>query len=139
MTVADVPPCSDIHRQYRISWFKAGEINSLVCITARVGLNVCRVATEKLAGASDCDALDLVGEFGTTVIPVLRISFDRFIGHHRALSLEYRSTDQVFGRDQFDLIALAIEFALQSLVYIGSAVWIGSWKLLVNWCIDDCP
>ena len=43
------------------------------------------------------------------IIAPARIALGIFVGEHRALRLEHRARDDVLGRDQLDLVLLAVE------------------------------
>ena len=75
------------------------------------GCTLAKLRAEQLLGALDRQRLGDVDEFAAAVIAVARIAFGIFVGHHRALRFQHRAADDVFRRDQLDLMALAAEFA----------------------------
>ena len=84
----------------------------LVHLAAGVRLNVGKVSAEQFLGALDRQRLGDVDPFATAVVARARIAFGVFVGHHRALRLQHGAADDVFGRDQLDLVALPAELAL---------------------------
>ena len=79
----------------------------LVHLAAGVRLDVGEAGAEQLLGALDRERLGDVDEFAAAVIAPARIALGVFVGQHRALRLEHRAADDVLGRDQLDLVALA--------------------------------
>src|SRR6185369_8808060 len=53
-----------------------------------------------------------VDPFAATIIPRTRIPFRVLVRHHRTLRFQHGPADDVFRRNQLDLMALAAEFAL---------------------------
>src|SRR5690606_25652428 len=62
-----------------------------------------------LLGAVDRQLLDLVRRRAALIITAARIALGIFVGEHRSLSLEHGARDDIFRRDQLDLVLLAFE------------------------------
>ena len=75
------------------------------------GCTLAKPRAEQLLGALDRQRLGDVDPFAAAVIAIARIAFGVFVGHHRALRFQHRAADDVFRRDQLDLVALPAEFA----------------------------
>ena len=84
----------------------------LVHLAAGVRLDVGELRAEQLLGALDRQRLGDVDPFAAAVIAIARIAFRVLVGHDRALCFQHGAADDVFRRDQLDLVALAAEFAL---------------------------
>ena len=76
------------------------------------GCTLAKLRAEQLFGALDRQRLGDVDPFAAAVVTRARIPFRIFVGHHRTLRFQHRPADDVFRRDQLDLMALAAEFAL---------------------------
>ena len=83
----------------------------LVHLAAGIRLHVGECGAEQFLGALDRQRFHHVDPFAAAVIAVARIAFGIFVGQHRALRFQHRAADDVFRRDQFDLVALPAEFA----------------------------
>ena len=76
------------------------------------GCTLAKLRAEQFLGALDRQVLGDVDPFATAVVARAGIAFRVFVGHHRALRFQHGAADDVFGRDQLDLVALPAEFAL---------------------------
>ncbi len=76
------------------------------------GCTLAKLRAEQFLGALDRQRLGDVDPFAAAIVARARIALGVFVGHHRALRFQHRPADDVFGRDQLDLMALAAEFAL---------------------------
>ena len=86
----------------------------LVHLAAGVRLHVGEIGAEQLFGALDRERLGDVDPFAAAIIAGAGIALGVFVGHHRALRFQHGAADDVFRRDQFDLVALSAEFAADS-------------------------
>ena len=77
---------------------------------AGMRLHVGEAAAEQFRDPLNGEPLDNVDELAAAVIALARQAFGIFVGQHRALRLKHRATDDIFRRDQLDLVALAPEF-----------------------------
>ena len=81
-------------------------------ISRRAGmrLHVCELASEKPRNPFNRKAFDNVDVLAAAVIAPARIALGILVGQDRTLRFQHRLADDVFGRDQFDVVALAAEF-----------------------------
>ena len=75
------------------------------------GCTLAKPRAEQFLGALDRQRLGDIDPFAAAVIARARIALGIFVGHHRALRFQHRAADDVFRRDQLDLVTLATEFA----------------------------
>ena len=72
-------------------------------------LHVGEGAIKDLFRAVDGQLLGYIHVFATAVIAPAGITFSIFVGHDRALSLQNRPTNDIFGGNQFYLVALSLQ------------------------------
>ncbi len=77
---------------------------------AGMRLDVCELTSEKLGNPFDRQGFRHVDILAAAVIAPPRQPFGIFVGEAGALRLQNRLADDVFRRDQLDLVALAAEF-----------------------------
>ncbi len=65
---------------------------------------------KKLLSPLDGEFFHDVNVLAATVVALARIAFGVLVGQHAAGGVEHRAGDDVLGRDQFDLVLLAVEF-----------------------------
>jgi hypothetical protein len=70
-------------------------------------LDVRESASEELRHALDGEVFGNVDELAAAVVAPPGQAFRIFVGEHRALRLQHRPADDVFRRDELDLVALA--------------------------------
>ena len=70
-------------------------------------LHVCERTVEKAAGAFDRKLFGDVDILAATVVAATRIALGVLVGQDGALGFEHGLADDVFGRDQLDLVTLA--------------------------------
>src|SRR5258708_35032756 len=75
-------------------------------------LDVGERAVEQLAGALNGDLLGLVDLLAAAVVAPAWIAFGIFVGEHRARRLQHSARDDVLRSDELDLLALAMQLAL---------------------------
>jgi hypothetical protein len=78
-------------------------------------------ATEQLLGAVDGQVFGDVDVLAATVVALARVAFGVFVGQDRALRLHHGAGDDVFGRDEFDLMTLATKFLGDGAEQLGVA------------------
>ena len=88
------------------------EKHALIGLAAGIRLHIGEPAREQPAGALDRQSLRDIDILAAAVIAPAGIPFRVFVGHHRALRLQHGARDDVFGGDQFDLVALAAQLQL---------------------------
>ena len=82
-------------------------------------LNVGVLAIEQFFRAIDRELLDHVDKLATAVITLAGIAFRILIRKNAALRLEHRAAHNVFGRDELEFVALAIELAFDCRKHLG--------------------
>src|SRR5262245_55800050 len=82
-------------------------------------LNVCEFTSEKSRNTFNRKVFRDVDVLATAVIAPPRQSFRIFVGKDRPLCFQNRLADDVSRRDELDLVALAREFALDDVGYLG--------------------
>ncbi len=75
------------------------------------GCTLAKLGAEQFLGAVDRQRFGDVDPFAAAIIARARVALGIFVGHDRALRFQHRAADDVFRRDQLDLMALATEFA----------------------------
>ena len=105
--VGQVSAVGQAHAQHGVSGFAEGEIDRLVGLRTRVGLNIGMLGAEQLAGAAAGDLLDDVNTLASAVVTFAGIALGIFVGEHRAHRGKHRRGDDIFARNQFDVPALA--------------------------------
>ena len=86
-----------------------GVEHALVRLRARVRLHVGKAAAEQLLGAIDGELLDDVDVLAAAVVAATGIAFGVLVGQHAAGGFEDGLGDDVLGRDQLDLVLLAVK------------------------------
>ena len=109
--VGEMAAGGEIESHEGIAGLQQRQKHRLVHLAAGVRLHVGEAGAEQLLGALDRQRLGDVDPLAAAVIALARIAFGVFVGHHRALRFQHRTADDVFRRDQLDLVALAAEFA----------------------------
>src|SRR6266436_866105 len=102
----------EIEAHEGIAGLQQRQEHRLVHLAARIGLNIRKVGAEQLLGALDRQRFGDIDPFTAAIVAVARIAFGVFVGHHRALRFQNGPADDVFGRDQLDLVPLPAELAL---------------------------
>src|SRR5580704_2903735 len=85
----------------------------LVGLRAGVRLHVGERAVEQLAGAVDGELFGLVDFLAAAVVAPAGIALGVFVGEHRARRFQHRARDDVLRGDKLDLLALAVQLALE--------------------------
>ncbi len=110
--MGEMPAGGEIEAHEHVAGLQEREKHRLIHLAAGVGLDVGETRAEEFLGAIDRERLRDVDPFTTAVIAIARVAFGIFVGHHRALRFQHRAADDVFRRDQLDLVTLPAEFAL---------------------------
>ncbi len=114
--VGEMATASEIHTQERIARLHQREEYRLIGLGARMGLHVGISRAEQLAGAFNGDLLSNIDKLAAAVITATGVAFGILIRQHRTLGFQDGTGNDVFRRDQFDLIALAVQLLLNRLV-----------------------
>ena len=95
------------------------EVDRLVGLAARVGLDVGRLGAEQFLGPLASQPLDHVGVLAATVVAPAGVALGVLVGQHRAHRLEHRLADEVLRGDQFQAAGLALDLAAQGVGDLG--------------------
>ena len=109
--VGEMAAGGEIEAHEGIAGLQQRQKHRLVHLAAGVRLHIGEARAEQFLGAIDRQRFHHVDPFAAAVIAVARIAFGIFVGQHRALRFQHRAADDVFRRDQLDLVALPAEFA----------------------------
>ena len=109
-TVGQVTTFGQAHAHDGVTWLEHGEKYALVRLRAGVRLYVGRFRAEQLFHTVNRELLHDVDVFATAVVAFARVAFGVFIGQLRTLRFHHRRAGVVFGRDQFDVVLLALDF-----------------------------
>src|SRR5215211_6315951 len=90
-----------------ISWFQKREVDREIGVGTGMRLHVGMPRAEQLLRSLDGQALDLVDVLTAAVVPLPGIAFGVLVRQHAANRLQYRPTDEVLRRYEFDPISLA--------------------------------
>ena len=88
------------------------EEDALIGLRSRVRLHVGEVAAEDLLGAIDGEIFDDVDVLAAAVVPLARIALGVLVGQDAAGRFKYSTRDNVFRRDEFDLMLLPAKLFL---------------------------
>src|SRR5262249_12323033 len=86
---------------------------------AGMRLHICELASEKLGNPLDCQVFRVIDILAAAVVAPPRQPFGILVGEDRALRFQDRLADDVFRRDQLDLVALAAELARDDVGDLG--------------------
>ncbi len=89
---------------------------------AGMRLHVGERSAEQLLDPLDRQVLGNVDEMAAAVVAPSWQPFGVFVGEHRALRLEHGAADDVFRRDQLDLVALTAQLLADRGIDLGIAV-----------------
>ena len=101
----------EIETHEGIAGLQQRQKHRLVHLAAGVRLHIGKAGAEQFLGALDRQRFHHVDPFAAAVIAIARITLGIFVGQHRTLRFQHRAADDVFRRDQLDLVALPAEFA----------------------------
>ena len=96
-----------------------------VRLRAAVRLHVGVVAAEQLFAALDGEVFHDVDVLAPAVIALAGQTLGVFVGEVRADGRHDRGGNEVFAGDEFDVVALAVEFEFHRLVHFGVGVFNG--------------
>ena len=110
--VGEMAAGGEVEAHEGVAGLQQRQKHRLVHLAAGVRLDVGKAGAEQFFGALDRQRLGDVDPFAAAIVPRTRIPLRVLVRHHRALRFQHRPADDVFGRDQLDLVPLAAEFAL---------------------------
>src|SRR5215211_2725805 len=125
--VREVPAVGEVHGENLVAGVHERCVGGLISLAPRVRLHVDVLRAEELYRPLDGEVLDLVYLLATAVVALARIAFRVLVGKDRALRREDRGRGEVLACDQLDGLALAFEFAVQSLLNL-SIYSLGVWS-----------
>src|SRR5437899_12126231 len=108
-----MPALIERHAHEGIAGLEQRHEHRLVGLRARMRLHVGEAAVEQLAGAVDGELLGLVDLLAAAVVAPPGVALGVFVGEHRSRRLEHGARHDVLRGDQLDLLALAVQLALQ--------------------------
>ena len=110
--MGQMPARRQIQPHESIARIEQRQKHRLVHLAAGIGLDIGKARAEQRLGPFDGQGFDHIGIFAAAVIALARIAFGIFVGQHRALGFQHRFGNDVLAGDQFDLVALAVQFVL---------------------------
>jgi hypothetical protein len=110
--MGQVPAAGEVEAHEGVAGAHGGHEHGLVRLRARIRLHIGEGAIEEPAGPLDREPFGDIDEVAAAVIAPARIALRILVRHHRALGFEHGAGDDVFGRDQLDLVPLPPELAL---------------------------
>ena len=113
--VGEMPAGGEVQAEERVARIHQRQEHRGIGRRAGMRLHIGELAAEQFGDAIDRKLLGDIDELAAAVIALARIAFGIFVGQHRALRLEHGAADDVFRRDQFDLVALAAELVADHL------------------------
>ena len=116
--VGQVPAGGQRQPHNGIAGLQQGHHHSAVGLAAGMGLDVDEGTAEQVLGAFDGQGLGDIDEFTAAVIAPSGIALGVFVGHDAALGLHDGARNDVFRRDQFDLVLLAPQFVVDGLLQV---------------------
>ena len=106
-----VPAVVEAHAEQRIARRKQGKVDRGIGLRAGVGLDVGVGHAVQLLQAIDGQLLGDIDVLAATVVALARITLGILVGQNRTLGLEDARTGVVLGRDQLDVVFLALPLA----------------------------
>ena len=107
------------HAEHAVAGLQQREEGREVGRGAAVRLDIGEATAEQLLRALDRQLLGDVDVLAAAVVAPAGIALGVLVGQHRALGLEHRRAHDVLGRDQLDLVLLALELAAERRLQLG--------------------
>ena len=120
--VREVSAVRKIHAQNGIARLQHGKIHACIGVCAAVRLDVGMIAAEQLLDALARQVFHDVHVLTAAVIALAGQTFGIFIGQVAARRCHHRGGNEIFARDQLDIVPLAVEFLFHRLVHFGVGV-----------------
>ena len=114
-TVGEVTAFGQAHAHDGVAGLAEGHQHGLVGLRTGVRLDIGGIGTKQFLQTVNGNLLGLVNVFTTTVITLARIAFGVLVGELGALRFHDGLAHVVFGRDQFDVVFLTLDFGLHGL------------------------
>ena len=106
---------SQRHPQNGVARFDQRLEHPLIGLRPRTRLNVRETTAKKALRPVDREVLRNIDELASAVVALARIAFGIFVGEDGALGFKHRAADDVFRRDQFDLVLLPRQLVLDGI------------------------
>ena len=110
-----MPARSQIKRQNRITGLQQQEKHRQIGLRARMWLHIGIGAIIELLGPVNRRLLHDIHIFTAAMKPVAGIALKGLVGHHMAQRIQHRAADDVFRRDQLNLVPLALGLMAQGI------------------------
>ena len=120
--VREVTARGEIEPEERVAGLQQREEHRLVGGRPGMRLHVGEGAVEQLLGAVDRDRFRDVDELAAAVVAPTRIAFGILVREAGALRFQHGARHDVLGRDQLDLVLLAIELLADRAEHLGIAL-----------------
>ena len=111
VAVRQVAAVVEAQPEHRVADVEHRVVGGHVGLRAGVRLDVGVLGAEEGLGALDGDALDLVDDLAAAVVALARVALGVLVREHRADGLHDRRPREVLGRDELELVALAVGLA----------------------------
>ncbi len=108
-TVGQVAAGVQAHAEDGVAGLDQRLEDTLVGLAARIRLHIGEGAVKELFGAVDGQVLGHIDPLAAAIVAASGVSFGVFVGHDGALGLHHGGRDDVFRRDQLNLVALAAQ------------------------------
>ena len=118
-SVRQMTAVGQIHSHHRITRLEHGKIDRHIGLRAGMGLHIGVFRPEKRLGAFARQIFNDIDILAAAVIALSRISFGIFVGQVRAHCGQNRVTDEVFGCNQLQMLALARQFLAHRVADFG--------------------
>ena len=102
-----------LQREDRVARLQDREVDGHVRLRPGMRLDVRVLRSEQGLRAVDRELFDLVDDLAAAVVAAPRIPLGVLVRRHAADGLQHRRPGEVLGRDELDLVALALELALE--------------------------
>jgi hypothetical protein len=110
--VGQVTAVGQGHTENGVAGLAKGEINCGVGLRAAVGLNVCVLGTEELAGALACYIFGDINAMATAVVALCGVTLGVLVGHNATCGKHNVLRNEVLGCDKLDSSVLALALGL---------------------------
>ena len=107
----------EVHTQHGVSRFQEAVVHSKVCLGTGVGLYIDMVSAEEFLRSVDGQLFYYVYVFAAAVVSLARIAFCVFVGEDAALGFHDGVADNIFRRNHFQFVSLAVQFLLNRFIY----------------------
>ena len=107
--VGEVAAVVEGHAHDGVSRLGEDRLGGVVCLGARVRLDVCETSAKELLHTVTREVLDLVDRPAAAVVAVARKALCVLVGERGPNGLHHRERDEVLGGDELDGVALSRE------------------------------